>query len=173
MEILDLYDENRKLTGKTIQRGEKVPQGCYRLVVHCAIFNSDGKMLIQRRHPNKPSWPNLWDISVGGCASHGESPYQAMVREIKEEIGLDLSFNPRPLFTFNFGEGFDDVYLIKADYKISDMHMQEDEVVELKYASKEEIRKMIENATFICYQPSYIDLLFETYEKQDLYIEIK
>lgn len=40
MEIWDLYDKHRNLTGETMVRGEPVPQDRYHLVVHICIFNS-------------------------------------------------------------------------------------------------------------------------------------
>lgn len=45
----DLYDINRKLTGKTIFKGEPIPDGNYIIVVLIFIQNNDGKFLIQKR----------------------------------------------------------------------------------------------------------------------------
>ena len=97
MELLDLYDENKNLTNLQISRGVKVPEGYYRLVVHICIFNEEGKMLIQKRTPNK-KWPNKWDISVGGCVTAGESSKLAAMREVKEEIGLDINSKDLKLY---------------------------------------------------------------------------
>ena len=69
MEIWDLYDQHRNLTGKTMVRGEPVPEGFYHLVIHVCIFDSEGRMLIQQRQPFKPNWSGMWDLSVGGCAA--------------------------------------------------------------------------------------------------------
>ena len=91
MEKFDLYDENRNKLNITINRGDKLPENTYRLVVHLIIFNSKGEMLIQQRHPHKKNWPSLWDISVGGCVTAGETSVEAMIRETIEEIGIDLS----------------------------------------------------------------------------------
>ena len=51
MEIWDVYDRNRNLTGKKVLRGEpnNLKKGEYGLVVHVAIFNQAGEMLIQKR----------------------------------------------------------------------------------------------------------------------------
>ena len=49
MEKRDLYDENRKLTGETVYKGEKTPDGRYIVVVLVFIQNSEGKFLIQKR----------------------------------------------------------------------------------------------------------------------------
>lgn len=48
MEKRDLYDEDKELTGKTILKGEKIPEGYYYLTVIVWIENSKNKFLIQR-----------------------------------------------------------------------------------------------------------------------------
>src|SRR5665648_106126 len=50
-------------------------------------FNDDILMLLRNNAPNKGIWNG-----VGGHIEKGESPYQSMVREIKEETGLTLPF---------------------------------------------------------------------------------
>ncbi len=59
MEKWNLYDENRQLTDKIINRGEKIPHDLYRLVVHACIFNKKGQMLIQKRSGTKKSNPHI------------------------------------------------------------------------------------------------------------------
>ena len=53
MEKRDLYDKNRNLTGKTIYKGESVPEGSYIIVVLIYIQNSKGEFLLQKRSANK------------------------------------------------------------------------------------------------------------------------
>lgn len=53
MELRDLYDENSNLTGLTYNKGDKIPEGYYPMVVMIAIQNSDGKFLMQKRLENK------------------------------------------------------------------------------------------------------------------------
>lgn len=50
MEIRDLYDENKRLTGQTIRKNEKVPNGTYIIIVKVFIENKDGKLLLQKRN---------------------------------------------------------------------------------------------------------------------------
>ena len=38
-------------------------------------------------------WPNMWDITAGGHVLAGEFGFQAIIREAKEELGLDLNKN--------------------------------------------------------------------------------
>ena len=59
MEVFDLYDKDRQKTDKTMKRGMAVPDDHYMMVVHAALFGSDGKMLIQQRQNDKESLPDL------------------------------------------------------------------------------------------------------------------
>lgn len=171
MELFDLYDLNKNKVGKIIARGEDVPSGLYRLVVHSCIFNSENKMLIQQRSSNK-SYPNRWDISAGGCVQKGETSQQAMQREIKEELGINIDLKDHaPNICFTFSEGFDDFYLIEQDLDVANLSLQKEEVQNARWASKEEIKDMINNGTFIKYHLSMIDFLFEIRGNLDIYKE--
>lgn len=161
MERFDIYDENRNLTGRTKGRGEKLEEGEFRLVVHVVIFNSKGEMLIQQRQPFKKSWPNFWDLSVGGCAISGETSKQTAQRELFEELGIDLDFSKlRPKVTFNFDEAFNDVFIIEKDIDLNDLNLQYEEVQTAKWATEEEVLSLIEEGAFIPYSESYLSLLF-------------
>ena len=89
MELWDLYNEKRELTGMTHIRGQKVPQGFYHLVVHVWIRNSKGEYLISQRSADRPAYPLMWEC-VGGSAVAGEDSLMAALRETKEEVGIDL-----------------------------------------------------------------------------------
>ena len=161
MELLDLYTAEREKTGKTLVRGEPVPEGYYRLVIHVCIFNPDGRMLIQQRQPFKKSWSNLWDVSVGGCVTAGESSLSAAQRETCEELGLSIdSSSLRPSLTVHFEHGFDDYYILTLPLEPESLHLQYEEVQAVRWAEKDEILQMIDDGTFIPYEKSLIDLLF-------------
>ncbi len=164
-ELWDVYDIDRIKTGKTVERGEKMSAGSYHIVVHVCIFNEKGEMLIQRRKADKKEWPGYWDVSVGGSALAGETTRDAAERETFEELGLRLDLSGRrPSLTVNFFPGFDDVYLILGDVDPSDLRLQAEEVEEVRYASKDEILKMIKEGTFIPCPESYISYIFDLKE---------
>lgn len=122
MELWDVYTVDREKTGRTWQRGNRLENGDYHLVIHVCIFNKDGQMLIQQRQPFKDGWSNMWDITVGGSATVGDTSQQAAMRELEEEIGLKLDLsNTRPHLTVNFDEGFDDIYLVEADVDLNEL----------------------------------------------------
>ena len=59
MEKRDLYDKNRNLTGKTIYKGESVPEGSYIVVVLIYIQNSKGEFLLQKKVQEKMDYGQL------------------------------------------------------------------------------------------------------------------
>ncbi len=60
-----------------------------RIIVH-ALIKVDDKYLVLKRSSNENAYPNVWDIP-GGLAEYGELPREALIRETKEEIGLDMT----------------------------------------------------------------------------------
>ncbi|MBP2242942.1 isopentenyldiphosphate isomerase [Cytobacillus eiseniae] len=170
MELLDIYDINRKKTNRTWVRGEEIQSGDFHLVVHVCIFNSNGEMLIQQRQPFKKGWPNLWDLTVGGSATAGDTSQTAAQRELFEEIGLEVDFqHMRPHLTINFEKGFDDFYLIEENVDLHTLTLQEEEVQNVKWASKEDILMMIKNGEFIPYYESFIQLLFDSRKQRGVF----
>ena len=161
MELWDLYDRDRILTGETHQRGKPVPTGRYHMVVHVVIFNTKGEMLIQQRQPFKEGWPNLWDITVGGSAVAGDTSRTAAQREVMEEIGLTIDLSDElPKLTLPFDCGFDDIYTMVMDVDLSALTLQESEVQAVKWAGEEEILTMLADGRFIPYHKAFIQLLF-------------
>ena len=160
-ELIDLYTVDREHAGMTAVRGEKLPEGTYRMVVHVCIFNNEGEMLIQKRADDIVRWPGYWDLSVGGGASAGDDSRSAAERETAEELGLHIDFSEkRPVITVNFHDGFDDFYTLEHDCPLEELDLQKEEVADAKWASREEIEAMIDDGSFIPYQKDLIGYLF-------------
>ena len=169
MESWDVYDRDRNKTGKKVKAKSKLLEGQYRLVCHLCIFNSKNELLIQKRHRNKTLYPSMWDLSVSGSVQAGENSRIAISRELSEELGIELSLkDTRSSLTFNFDKGFDDFYLLNYDLELKDLKLQKDEVMNVGWASKEEILKMIDENSFLPYHQSVINLLF--FMKDDMRI---
>lgn len=156
-ELWDIYDGERKMTGRTHARGKEMARGDYHIVVNVWVVNSKGEFLITKRAPNK-NFPNIWE-STGGSAVAGDSSLEAAVREVKEETGLSvLPENGKLLFTFKRENSFCDVWLFRQDFDIDDVVLQEGETCDAKWANKKEITEMIRTGEFFRF--SYIDELF-------------
>jgi len=59
------------------------------LVVACALVDSDGRVLIAQR-PDGKSMAGLWELP-GGKVENGESPEAALIRELAEELGINVT----------------------------------------------------------------------------------
>ncbi len=163
MELFDLYDENRLPLNRTAARGTKLNEGEFRLTVHVCIFTPDGKMLCQRRQPFKRGFPDMWDVSVGGCVVAGETTQMAAARETAEELGL--SVNPqRPVLTVHFENGFDDWFCVQREVDPASCVLQQSEVAEVATLTCEEILQRIDAGKFVPYKKDLIRLLFSLSE---------
>lgn len=74
-------------------------------------------------------------------------------------LAIDLE-NIRPSLTIHFEHGFDDIYILTQPVDLSSLHLQHEEVQAVRWASKDEILRMIDDGTFIPYEKSLIELLF-------------
>ena len=143
MEKRDLYDSNRKLTGKTMYKGEDIPEGSYIVVVLVFIQNSKGQFLIQKRSQRK----NGLYATTGGHPKSGEDSIQGILTEVKEEIGVDI--NPKDLILYYSGREdnervFWDDYYVKMDIPdIDTLKLQEEEVASVHWFSVDEIKELM------------------------------
>jgi isopentenyldiphosphate isomerase len=173
MEYFDLLDENGVLAGKTKLRSEVHRDGDWHKTVHMWILNSENELLLQLRSPIKDSNPNMWDISSAGHLSAGQNSIEGALREIKEELGLDLTEGDLEyLFTikqqsvknnetFSNNE-YADVYLIQLDIELSRIRLQEEEVSEVKFIHFKELEKLVnERQTDIVMHDEEYKRLFE------------
>ena len=121
----DIYDKNKQLTGRTMKRNDwTLKDDEYHLTVLGVIRRSDGKFLITKRVMTKAWAPGWWEVS-GGAAQAGEASYDAVLREVKEETGLDI----------------DD----------SDVNFQEAEIDGYMFASIDEIKAFAQEGIFLHY----------------------
>ena len=142
-EVWDLYDENRNLIGKTMERGGKREKGTYHLVVDLFFLNSKGETLLQLRSKEKKNYPDMWGYA-GGAAVQGEDSLTACMRECQEEMGFtpDLSHS-RVVYTETSYEGcyIQDNYLIHQDAAVEKMTFQPEEVQSAMWILPEKIQE--------------------------------
>ena len=83
-----MVDETGKVIGSAT-RGE-CHNGSRLLhpVVHLHLFNTKGELYLQRRPLWKDIQPGKWDTAVGGHVDYGETIEEALLREVREEIGI-------------------------------------------------------------------------------------
>ena len=137
----DLYNKDSELTGLTYYKGDSIPEGYYPMVVMIAIQNSEGNFLMQKRVPAKGG-----DYGVtGGHPKSGETPYEGIITEVKEELGIDIS--GKEIIEFNSGcDGVDcyKMYYTKLDISMDEFVIQEEELSEVRWFSMEELEDMVD-----------------------------
>ena len=78
------------------------------LVAACALIDADGRVLIAQRPPGKPM-AGLWEFP-GGKVESGEQPEETLIRELKEELGIDVKQECLAPLTFA-SHGYPDFHL--------------------------------------------------------------
>jgi isopentenyl-diphosphate Delta-isomerase len=91
VELLDVLTPDGLPTGRTKPKPEVHRDGDWHRAANLWLITSDRRVILQRRSALKENWPNLWDVSVAGHISAGETAIDAAIRETQEEIGLTLT----------------------------------------------------------------------------------
>jgi len=89
-ELIDILTPDGKPTGKVALKSEAHKNGWFHATVHIWFFTKDDKILLQKRAMTKKVFPGLWDISVAGHIGAGETILDAAIREVHEELGLEI-----------------------------------------------------------------------------------
>lgn len=144
MELLDVYDNNGEKTGKVVERGtldSSFNEGEHIAVAIIYIENNNGEFLIQKTSKEKGG---LYS-STGGHINHGEEPIDTIKREVKEELGIDISYDniiDLGHVLFDFPVRF--VFYLKKDINLKDIVLQESEVESVSFMSIEKIKELID-----------------------------
>jgi len=109
-EIFDIVNERDEVVGQA-PRSEVHRQGLTHRAAHVLVFNSAGQVFLQKRSLKKDRQPGVWDSSASGHLNAGEDYEAGAVRELQEEIGLDLKRAPRRLFKMTASPGTDHEHL--------------------------------------------------------------
>lgn len=148
MELWDLYDRNLNVIGSHV-RGEPLPENGYHLVVHIWIKNSKGQYLISQRSTERKSNPLKWECQ-GGSVLKGENSLQAALREVKEEVGVDLQPDKGKIVFTHIRDTIDgnrfndimDVWLFEYDGEANLSQATTTEVAQTKWLYPEEIMEL-------------------------------
>ncbi|MBQ6771440.1 MAG: NUDIX domain-containing protein [Bacteroidales bacterium] len=146
MELLDLYDKQLKITGKTIERGKHIPYGYMIPIVAVIIHNDEGQFLIQKVAARKGNYY----ATTAGHVQSGETDFaRAMLREMKEEIGLSATRSELELVKIRRYEyKFTFLYLLKSNVPIEMLRLQQDEVESVKWMDLDEIESLCRQGLF-------------------------
>ena len=150
MEYWDVYDKKGKWKRRVIKKGERLKNDEYHIIVEGWILRDDGNFIIQRRALDKKSFAGMWYCSAGGSVISRETPKEGMVREFKEELGIDISEDELSLKRIITEKNtIFYIYLVRKNISLDEITLQEEEVMDVDLADPSKIKKMVEDKTFI------------------------
>ena len=143
MELLDVYNNNGERTGRIVERGAKdtlFAEGEHIAVAIIYIENDNNEFLIQKTSKQKGGNYS----STGGHVNHNEEPIDTIKREVKEELGIDISKDnivDLGYLLFDFPIRF--VFYLRKNIDIKDIILQKEEVESVSYMSEAQLKGLI------------------------------
>lgn len=173
-ELVDVLDVSGAFTGKRAMKSEVHLKGWYHASVHVWLYTITGKVLIQLRTATKDTHPLFWDVSVAGHIGAGEDPETSAVREVAEEVGLDIvpaNLEKIGIFlsdhthskTFIDRE-FHHTYIAPVQPKLDQFTKQESEVAALDFISLDELQPIgsgLGRLNFVPYAEGYLERVYK------------
>jgi 8-oxo-dGTP diphosphatase len=145
-EYFDVCTIDRNLLGKVCERGSKLNENEYHIVAMAILINNQNKILLTRRSKNKTS-AGMWECTAGSVLA-GEKSRDAIIREIKEELGIKVEIKGQPISEYTENDAIFDLWMAdNIEYKIDDLTLQKEEVDEAGYKTLNEIKDIIKSGT--------------------------
>ena len=167
-EQLAIVDETGRISGKSVPRKEAHEKGILHGASHVFLYRTGAtgapEILLQRRSPQKDSFPGCLDISSAGHVEAGMNFESTAQKELREELGLQVQQEAltyafsQIIETRNYFHGavfhnreFNKVYLLERDVEIAALQLQKEEVSEVLWIDADEIAQRLEsNDSEIC-----------------------
>lgn len=152
MEYLDILDEKGNKTGKKDTRENIHRLGLLHSEVAVFIYTNLGEILLQKRKSNKATYAGVWSIT-GGHVLSGETNEDAIIREIKEELNLDVEkdkivfvakYQSKKVKDSIINNKFFNLFNIEINLdQLKKIKIQEDELEDVKLFSIDKIEEII------------------------------
>lgn len=152
MEYLDILDENGNKTGEKDTRENIHKLGLLHSEVAAFIYTDTGKVILQKRKSNKATYAGVWSVT-GGHVLAGENNEEAIIREIKEELNLNIE-KEKVIFVITYkskkvkddviNNKFFSIYNVEiSENQFETIEIQKEELEDIKLFSIEEIESIM------------------------------
>ena len=145
-EFFDLIDDaTGKIVGRATRRECHGNPKLLHRSVRVAVYHPDGKsLLLQKRSMNKDIFPGRWDMAVGGHVDSGETLEQAVVREMREELGLPSDLPLKKLFQLKVRNEIESENVqLYSTVSAGPFAIQEQELSGIRFFSFDELKKLL------------------------------
>ena len=172
-ENIDILTSSGTLTGKTCLKSEAHLKGLYHQTIHVWFYTDTKKVLLQKRASVKKVFPNKWDVSVAGHIGAGEKITLAALREVKEEIGIEIAESNLHKIGYRKDEivhpngildnEFKHIFVCKLEVDLSELKMQDGEVDDLQLFDVSILKDTTKHGRFMVPNMNkYYDFIYES-----------
>lgn len=148
MELWDAYREDGTLAGCDLVRGNEIPKGLFHLVSEVLVRHKDGTYLLMQRDWDKPNYPGLYEAGAGGSALKGENSYEAALRELKEETGIEAK-KLVPIYKSISKNTIFQGYLCETQWDKESITLQKGETISFLWLNEEEFFKFLKTEDYV------------------------
>ena len=147
MEYFDVFAADGACLGQ-MPRHEVHRLGLWHRSAHVFVLDGAGRMLLQRRAPDKDLYASCWDYACGEHLQPGESYFRGMCRGLREELGI-TGVEPRPIGALSADSlvwpggvdaEFQQAFVLDYD---GEVRFDGVEVSEVQWVSRSELQSML------------------------------
>lgn len=151
-ELWDIYDKDKKKTGRVAKRDEYIfKEGEYHIVVTAVILNSDKEILLSKRAEHK-KFPLMWECA-GGSILKDETSVEGILREVKEELGIEFSKEDamflKEIRRDKVPPDFKDLWIFRRDLNPKELTFPDGEAIDAKWVSIDEFVEMYDKKEIV------------------------
>lgn len=158
-------DQNNPIDSKT--RSEVHANGYWHRTSHIWIVNNSGEILVQKRSLLKDSNPGKWEPFFGGHLQPGIDYADGAIRELNEELGLEITQNDITFFTVHKAEQsheFQGVFIYNWNGNIEQLKFQKEEIDHIEWRTRQNLYAILvedhdSNWTEMGYEKEILDFL--------------
>jgi isopentenyldiphosphate isomerase len=173
----EVLDEHGVATGKLLDRKIVHQRGLWHAVANVWVMNSKGELLMQLRSPAVELSPGVWDVSVGTHVRPSETPAQAGVRALHDELGVSVQaddlkhlFNilsANPMLDHTMHKVLGHVFMVQRDFNLSDFTFDQTKISKLAWVPLTQLMADIGSDARVQYFPranNYYPQLFKAFQ---------
>ncbi len=180
-EYVDVVDENDNLIEIKL-KSHVHNDGRWHRVANVWILNYKGEILLQKRSPDKETFANLWDVSSAGHLKAGEDYESAAIRELEEELGVEVGPEELTFLWKHSVQEYDEskgildrefqkVYFLNLDWKIDRFEIQNEEISKIEFFKADRLKQMYDDPDWrklLCPSKEYCFKVIDKIERMNV-----
>lgn len=150
-EIIDIVNENNEVVGRE-RRSLAHSRGLTHRSVQVVLFDSEGRMFLQKRSASKEVCPLRWDLSAAEHLRAGEDYFRAAMRSLAEELGIHTKvtrIRDAHLQKYEYDEGrtkdYEFVELYRGLYD-GEIHVNKSEIASAEFLETAEVNGLVKQS---------------------------